>query len=329
MIRLSFMKDFNAYANYFEQHIKTQRFDHQPIELYEPIQYTISLSGKRIRPVLTLMACGLFDGNLESALPQAIAIELFHNFTLIHDDIMDNAPIRRGKKTVYKKWNTNIAILSGDTLFALAYQYVQLADKDTLPEVLSVFNKTAIEVCEGQQYDLNYEVDNNVTVEQYIEMIRLKTAVLFGASLKIGALIGGASIEDAKNLYEFGLNIGIGFQLKDDLLDTFGDENLFGKIPGGDILSNKKTFLYLKALEKASEQEKTDLRIHYSSANNSEDKVEKVKAIFTRLNINETAITEIDKYFKKGIQCLDKVTASEENKEKLRELARKMIDREK
>jgi len=323
------MKDFKSYIKYFENHLGVQKFDHQPVELYEPISYTLSLGGKRIRPVLTLMACELFEGDIESALPQAIAIELFHNFTLIHDDIMDNAPIRRGEKTVFKKWNANIAILSGDTLFALAYQYVQLADKDILPEVLSVFNKTAIEVCEGQQYDLNYEISNNVSVDEYIEMIRLKTAVLFGASLKIGALIGGAAQKDAENLYNFGLNIGIGFQLKDDLLDTFGDENVFGKKTGGDILSNKKTYLYLNALEVASEKEKTELKKLYNKKNGEKDKIEKVKSIFYRLNIYETANKEIDKYFEKGVQYLDKVNASKENKEKLLEVARKMINREK
>jgi geranylgeranyl diphosphate synthase, type II len=323
------MKDFNSYIKYFEKHLNIQRFDNKPVELYEPIEYTLLLSGKRIRPVLTLMACELFDGDIENALPQAIAIELFHNFTLIHDDIMDNAPIRRGKKTVFKKWNSNIAILSGDTLFALAYQYVQLADKDILPEILSVFNKTAIEVCEGQQYDLNYEERTEVTVDEYIKMIRLKTAVLFGTSLKIGSLIGGATELDAKHLYDFGLNIGIGFQLKDDLLDTFGDETVFGKKTGGDILSNKKTFLYLHALEVASEQEKKLLISLYHQSNKDKDKVEKVKTIFDRLKINQAASKEIDKYFEKGIRCLEKVNAPKANKEKLLEVAHKMINREK
>jgi len=323
------MKDFNSYIKYFEKHLNIQRFDNDPAELYEPIEYTLLLSGKRIRPVLTLMACELFDGDIENALPQAIAIELFHNFTLIHDDIMDNAPIRRGKKTVFKKWNSNIAILSGDTLFALAYQYVQLADKNILPEILSVFNKTAIEVCEGQQYDLNYEEKTEVSVDEYVKMIKLKTAVLFGTSLKIGSLIGGATEADAKHLYDFGLNIGIGFQLKDDLLDTFGDENIFGKKTGGDILSNKKTYLYLHALEVASKQEKKLLISLYNPSNKDKDKVEKVKTIFNRLKINQAATKEIDKYFEKGIRYLDKVDAPKANKEKLLEVAHKMINREK
>jgi geranylgeranyl diphosphate synthase type II len=242
---------------------------------------------------------------------------------------MDDAPIRRGEKTVFNKWNANIAILSGDTLFALAYQYVQLADKNILPEILSVFNKTAIEVCEGQQYDLNYEIDSSVWVDEYIEMIRLKTAVLFGASLKIGALIGGASAEDAENLYNFGLNIGIGFQLKDDLLDTFGDENVFGKKTGGDILSNKKTYLYLNALEAASESEKAELIRLYNQKTNEKEKIEHVKTIFYRLNIYRTANDEINKYFDKGVQYLDKVNAIKGNKEKLLEVAHNMINREK
>ena len=322
------MKDYKAYIKYFEENLKKQKFDHHPSELYQPIEYTLSLPAKRIRPVLTLMASEMFEGDIAITLPQAIAIELFHNFTLIHDDIMDNAPIRRGKKTVFKKWNSNIAILSGDTLFALAYQYVQLADKDILPQILNVFNKTAIEVCEGQQYDLNYEVSDCVNVDGYIEMIRLKTAVLFGASLKIGSLIGGASEEDALHLYDFGINIGIGFQLKDDLLDTFGDENIFGKKPGGDILANKKTYLYIKAIELASEKDKEVLRNLYRTKSKKDEKVDAVKSIFTKLNIHEAAIKEIDKYYHKAIQALEKVNASVENKKKFLEIAQKMINRQ-
>ena len=276
------------------------------------------------------MTCEMFGGSATEALPQAIAIELFHNFTLIHDDIMDNAPIRRGKQSVFKKWNENIAILSGDTLFALAYQYAQQADKDILPDILTVFNRTAIEVCEGQQYDLNYETENDVTVEKYIEMIRLKTAVLFGASLKIGALIGRASEEDAMNLYNFGINIGLGFQLKDDLLDTFGDELIFGKKTGGDILTNKKTYLYLKALQMARAAEKEEMLLLYNSpAENDQKKVDRVIKIFKDLNIFQFADSEIDKYFNEGMACLDRIDVSEDKKDKLREVAHRMIDRDK
>ena len=204
------MRNYEELFTFFEEELAKQNFNHQPLELYAPIIYTLKLGGKRIRPVLTLMACEMFGGNAIDALPQAIAIELFHNFTLIHDDIMDDAPIRRGQESVFKKWNPNIAILSGDTLFALAYQYAQKADKRILPDILSIFNKTAIEVCEGQQYDLNYETENDVTVDSYIEMIRLKTAVLFGASLKIGALIGGATDADAGDILEFDVDVSFG-----------------------------------------------------------------------------------------------------------------------
>ena len=323
------MKDYVELFAYFEKNLKQQAFDNEPNELYAPIQYTLALGGKRIRPVLTLMACELFGGQIETALPQAIAIELFHNFTLIHDDIMDNAPLRRGQKTVFKRWNNSIAILSGDTLFALAYQYVQKTDANILPETLSVFNKTAIEVCEGQQYDLNFETKNDLSVAQYTEMIKLKTAVLFGASLKIGALIGGANSEDAENLYNFGLNIGLGFQLKDDLLDTFGDEKIFGKKTGVDIISNKKTFLYLKALEIADKKTKQRLIDFYNGNDSQKKKFKEVKAIFTRLKIDQLALEKIDEYCKKGQDSLNRISLDTEKKEQLLSIAHRMIDREK
>ena len=323
------MKGYEELFSYFEKNLKQQAFDNEPNELYAPIQYTLALGGKRIRPVLTLMACELFGGQIEKALPQAIAIELFHNFTLIHDDIMDNAPLRRGKKTVYKKWNNNIAILSGDTLFALAYQYVQKTETNILPITLSVFNKTAIEVCEGQQFDLNFETENDLTVAQYTEMIRLKTAVLFGASLKIGALIGGANTDDAENLYNFGLNIGLGFQLKDDLLDTFGDDKIFGKKTGVDIISNKKTFLYLKALDIADDETKKKLVNFYNSNVNKDEKFREVKAIFTKLKIDQLALEKIDEYCNAGKESLAKVNLDSAKKGNLLAIAHRMIDREK
>ena len=323
------MKGYKELYAYFESKLKQQAFDNKPSELYAPIQYTLALGGKRIRPVLTLMACELFGGQIEKALPQAIAIELFHNFTLIHDDIMDDAPLRRGKETVFKKWNNNIAILSGDTLFALAYQYVQQTDTNILPVTLSVFNKTAIEVCEGQQFDLNFETKNDLSVEQYTEMIRLKTAVLFGASLKIGALIGGASTSDADYLYNFGLNIGLGFQLKDDLLDIFGDEKVFGKKTGVDIISNKKTFLYLKALEIADEETTNRLRNYYNCNNCQEEKLREVKAIFTSLKVDHLALQQIDSYCNTGKEYLNKISIDTEKKDILLAIAHQMIDREK
>ncbi len=324
------MREYEDYYSYFENRLQQEKFTRQPYQLYEPILYTLQLEGKRIRPVLTLIACELFGGNIEDALPQAMAIELFHNFTLIHDDIMDNAPLRRGKQSVFKKWDPNIAILSGDTLFALAYQYVQKANKSILPDILDIFNKTAIEVCEGQQYDLNYEIKNHVSVEQYTEMIRLKTAVLFSASLKIGALIGGASMQGANNLCDFGINIGIGFQLKDDLLDTFGEEQVFGKKTGRDILSNKKTFLYLKALEIASEADRKRLINIYSSNEMEKDqKVKTVKSIFQKLDVARLTSDEINKYFNRGLKSLEKVNVDQEEKQKLLVVAQKMVNRNK
>lgn len=324
------MNGFEHLTAFFENKLKEQKFGNKPSELYLPISYTLSLCGKRIRPILTLMACEMYCGNYERALPQAIAIELFHNFTLIHDDIMDNAPIRRGKQTVYKKWDSNIAILSGDTLFALAYHYAQQANKEILPEILGVFNKTAIEVCEGQQYDLNFENDSSVSVKDYIEMIRLKTAVLFAASLKIGSLIGGATAAEAQDLYDFGLYIGLGFQLQDDLLDTFGDETIFGKKTGGDILTNKKTFLYLKAFERADPKTRNSLVELFSSKPKDEKKkIRKVKSIFIQLDVTGACSELIEDYYQEGMNRLNRLSISTENKEILIDVARKMIYREK
>lgn len=323
------MTEYKQYVSFFEQGLRKLDFESRPNELYAPIKYILSHTGKRIRPVLTLMACDLFCQNMEKALPQSIAIELFHNFTLIHDDIMDDAPIRRGKETVYKKWNTNIAILSGDTLFALAYQFAQQADKEILGDILTIFNKTAIEVCEGQQFDMNYETQNNVRVEEYIEMIKLKTGVLFGASLKIGALIGGASEEDASKLYKFGLDIGLGFQLKDDLLDTFGDENIFGKKTGGDIITNKKTYLYLYAMEVADASIRSELfNLYNSTTIDPDEKIKTVKQLFLDLKVDKATNLEIDKYFERGMKYLDEVNVTEDKKSMLRDVARKMVDRE-
>lgn len=324
------MRNYEDLFSFFEKELARQEFSQQPLELYAPIKYTLKLGGKRIRPVLTLMACEMFGGNASTALPQAIAIELFHNFTLIHDDIMDDAPIRRGKQSVFKKWNPNIAILSGDTLFALAYRYAQQADNMILADILSVFNRTAIEVCEGQQYDLNFETSNDVTVDSYIEMIKLKTAVLFGASLKIGALIGGASEENSENLYDFGLNIGLGFQLKDDLLDTFGNEQVFGKKTGGDILSNKKTFLYLKALSASDAELRNELiDLYNSSSANENEKIKRVKEIFDGLKVFDSTNAEIDKFFDAGMASLAKIPVKESYKDYFRDVAHRMIDREK
>ena len=315
---------------YFEEKLKQEEIKGTPDQLYDPIRYMIDLGGKRLRPVLTLMGYGLFKDDIEKALPQAIAIEFFHNFTLIHDDIMDNAPVRRGKTTVYKKWNSNTAILSGDTLFALAYQYAQKADKDILSKVLEVFSRTAIEVCEGQQMDLEFEENKNVSVDDYIEMIRLKTAVLFAASLKIGSIIAEAPEKDTETLYKFGETIGLGFQLQDDYLDTFGDEKIFGKKTGGDIITNKKTFLYLKALQKADTGTKNKLLNYYTSSEfNSEEKIKAVKEIFKKLEVDKDTYALINKLFNESILHLEKLDVKDDNKAELKKIAENMIKRDK
>ena len=315
-------------SQYFEKALAKMNFCGVPAQLYKPIEYSLKMEGKRIRPVLTLMGCSLFDEDISKALPQAIAIELFHNFTLIHDDIMDNAPVRRGQKTVFKKWGQNTAILSGDTLFAKAYQYAQKADKNHLADILSVFSKTAIEVCEGQQLDLEFEKRDDVLVEEYIEMIKLKTGVLFAASLIIGAHIGNAPKEDAENLYNFGLSIGVGFQLKDDLLDTYGNMNVFGKQTGLDIVTNKKTFLYLDALEKADANTRKDLiRLYSEPKPDNEAKIATVKKYFSELEVDKDTNKLIDKYFNDSMGYLNKVNIEPERKAELKLLAENMIKR--
>ena len=322
------MKNYNELLQFFNAELKNQKINLKPNELYEPINYTLELGGKRIRPLLCLMACEIFGTDAKQAINQAIAIEFFHNFTLIHDDIMDNALLRRGKKSVYKKWNKNIAILSGDTLFALAYKYAQSYHPDQIHSILSIFISTAIQVCEGQQYDLNFENKKYISVNDYLNMIQLKTAVLFGASLKIGAQIGGASESNAQNLYEFGINIGIGFQLKDDLLDVYGDQNVFGKIKGGDIIKNKKTYLYIKALEIADEEQRKELILLYNSLNiDNNEKIQRVTNLYNQLGIKEIVNDFIQIHYKKGLENLEKLNVEENRLKDLKNLAQKMIVR--
>jgi geranylgeranyl diphosphate synthase type II len=287
----------------------------KPAELYEPIKYTLNLGGKRLRPTLCLLACDLFGTEVHFALDTAIGIEIFHNFTLLHDDIMDQAPIRRGKATVHKKWNQNIAILSGDTMMALAYEFVMKAPEKVRSEVFTVFNKTAIEVCEGQQYDMNFETLENVSIADYIEMVRLKTAVLLAGSLKIGALIGEGPEMEAEKLYGFGENLGIAFQLKDDLLDVFSDEDKFGKMKGGDIIANKKTYLYLKAFELAKGKNLSDLRRFFSvEMKDQAEKIAGVLRIYEQLNIRQLTENEILNYYHNARNFLDKVNIDHERK---------------
>jgi geranylgeranyl diphosphate synthase, type II len=323
------MQPFDSLLTKVNKALKAEHFDMEPRELYESIAYTLALGGKRIRPVMVLMACDLFKGNIAKALNAAIAIEVFHNFTLIHDDIMDKAPIRRGKESVYKKWDTNVAILAGDTMQAKAVEYLLRLDDVHLKPVLGVFTSMAIDVCEGQQFDMNYENAEKVSIDDYISMIRLKTAALIGASLRIGAIIANAEEKDALHIEEFGRNLGVAFQLKDDLLDVFGDEKKFGKKTGNDIATNKKTFLYLKAFEQAKGQMHSRLLYYFVNATLDPDaKIAAVKDIYIKLKIKESAEKAMDKYYKEALKHLDAVKADPERKTELRKLADKLMVRE-
>lgn len=285
----------------FEKHIQTYQYGQSPIELYEPISYIMNLGGKRIRPLLTLLAYSLYRDDYEKILTPAAAVEVFHNFTLMHDDIMDNAPLRRGKATVHEKWNPNIAILSGDVMLVKAYDMLLEVEKEKLPSVMRLFNKTATEVCEGQQHDMNFESLGSVSEEAYIDMIRLKTAVLLGFALQYGAILAGAPDADAGRLYEFGVNIGIGFQLKDDLLDVYADQAKFGKQVGGDIISNKKTFLLIKAKELATGEKQEVLKRWINAREfDKEEKVAAVTKIYDALGIRELTEAKMHQYFEKG-----------------------------
>jgi geranylgeranyl diphosphate synthase, type II len=308
--------------------IQKQDFSKSPAELYEPICYVMSQEGKRLRPLLTLLACDLFDGDIQKALYPAMAIEVFHNFTLVHDDIMDNAPLRRGKETVYKKWNSNIAILAGDTMFAMAYQYAVKTDPELIPDILGVFSQAAIEVCEGQQLDMNFENLELVTIDDYLNMIRLKTAVLLGASLKIGAITAMADAQSIKDIYDFGIHLGIAFQLKDDLLDVYGNEQKFGKMSGGDIAANKKTYLYLKALELADIQQREELSLLYKTQpENPEEKIVRVKEIFNSLQIENYVSNVMEEFYEKSLGFLDEVKADLDKKGALRSFAAQLYHR--
>lgn len=311
------------------ERIKKEDFDKEPSLLYKPIKYTLDTGGKRIRPALVLLACNVFLNNIESAIMPAIGLEIFHNFTLLHDDIMDNADVRRNKPTVHNKWNDNIAILSGDAMFIKAYDYFLNNEFLNFKEVLRVFNKTAIEVCEGQQYDMNFENRTDVTEQEYIEMIRLKTSVLIAAALKIGALIGGADNKNANLLYEFGINIGLGFQLQDDMLDTFGNEEIFGKRIGGDIIANKKTYLLIKAIENADSKTKKNIEkmLEFTSDNNK--KIKEVKSIYEKLNVLKLTQDKIADFYKIAINALSNADISVDAKDELIKFAQKLIKRNK
>lgn len=323
------MQTFNHIQQVFEQYLLNNRFPGSPRELYEPVDYILSLGGKRLRPAVLLMGHYLFDDSFEKSLPAAFAIEVFHNFTLLHDDIMDNAPLRRGKPTVHEKYSLNTGILSGDVMLIYAYDYLTRLDSPRLSDVLSVFNRTAVEVCEGQQMDMNFESRSDVQIVEYLKMIELKTAVLVAGALKIGALLGGASDKNAQFLYEFGRNLGIAFQLQDDVLDTFGDPDKFGKKTGGDIVQNKKTFLYLKALEVAGEDTKSTLRRYYENSGIGESaKIMAVIDIFNQMNIKDLALEEMRSFQDKAIENLGKIEVSHERKVMLEIFAEALMQRE-
>lgn len=311
------------------QRITTLNYGNEPDELYEPIRYIMSLGGKRMRPLLVLLAYELFQDKPETILDQAIAVEVFHNFTLMHDDIMDKAPLRRGKPTVHEKWNESTAILAGDVMLVQAYDLLLDAPGE-LKEVIKAFNECASGVCEGQQFDMNFESLPTVAEETYINMIRLKTAVLLGFSLKLGAMLAGASKENSELLYQFGVSIGVGFQLKDDLLDVYADQEKFGKQVGGDIIANKKTFLLLKALELADETQKKALNNWLKAEEfHKAEKVAAVTAVYNEIGIRELTMKRIDQWFAKGFEALYRLDIPAERKASLIDFTKYLIDREK
>jgi len=318
-----------VFADALLNQIKTTQYGDHPPELYDPIRYIMDLGGKRLRPLMTLLATYLFTDDWQKALKPAVAVEVFHNFTLMHDDIMDQAPLRRGQPTVHEKWNHNIAILSGDVMLVNAYELLLDVETPILKRVLARFNRTAAEVCEGQQLDMNFETRDNVTEAEYIEMIKLKTSVLLGFALELGGLIACADDASVAHLREGGINIGIGFQLKDDLLDVYGDPVKFGKQVGGDIIANKKTFMLIEALEKAEGLIKTELldwltRTDFDKA----EKVEAVTCIYDQLGIRQIAETRIDEYFACGFANLELVVAEPARKAMLLGFATQLVQRE-
>lgn len=312
-----------------ESEIRRQKFGRDPKSLYEPIRYLMLLGGKRLRPLLTLMAYSLYRRDAKQIVPIAAAVETFHNFTLMHDDIMDNAPIRRGKPTVHEKWNVNTAILSGDVMLVKVYEKFLSVEDSKLKTVLAAFNKCAAEVCEGQQWDMEYERRKTVSEAEYIRMIRLKTAVLLGFSLELGAILADATLSDRKALREFGINMGIGFQLKDDLLDAYADPRKFGKQVGGDIVANKKTFLLIQAIAKASGKNRKELLAWLNKGSfMKKEKVLAVKGIYDQLDIYSATQKKINLYFARAFRSLQQVSVAEVQKKSLLTFTRSLIDRQ-
>lgn len=304
------------------------KYDRKPSGLYDPVKYVLSMGGKRIRPVLMLLSYGLFKDDVESVLMPACALETYHNYTLLHDDLMDNADMRRGHETVHRKWDANTAILSGDSMLVLAYERMAKCNPVYLSDVFHTFTETALEIGEGQQYDMEFETRNDVTEDEYIEMIRLKTSVLLACAQKIGAILAGASKQDQDNLYKFGEQIGLAFQLQDDYLDVYGDPKVFGKKVGGDIICNKKTYMLINAYNRADAEQRRELQ-HWMEAEtfNSDEKVAAVTAIYNKVGVDKLAIEKIAYYFEESKKYLDAVQVSNERKAELRLYAQKMMHR--
>ena len=316
------MKRIHAY-------IEQLSYSREPKGLYDPIEYVLALGGKRLRPVLMLLAYNLYREDVESIFSQAAGIETYHNFTLLHDDLMDNADMRRGKPVVHKKWNENTAILSGDAMLILSYQFMMnQCPPEHVQEVMEIFGRTALEVCEGQQWDMEFESRNDVTVGEYIEMIRLKTSVLLAAALKIGAVLGGASSADAQKLYDFGIRMGLAFQLQDDYLDVYGNPAVFGKKIGGDILCNKKTYMLITALEQAKGENREELLRWLNAAEFvPEEKIAAVTAIYNKVGIAGYCDAQIEKYYPEGLQLLNEVEVDDARKENLRIFVHHLMER--
>lgn len=323
------MYNWKELLDYINGEIAGMSFERQPAELYAPIRYVLSMGGKRIRPVLMLMAYNLYKEKVEVIRSQAMAIEIYHNYTLLHDDLMDRADMRRGMATVHKKWDDNAAILSGDSMLVMAYRYMQQGcPVEQLGNVMGLFTETALEIGEGQQYDIEFETRADVSEEEYIEMIRLKTSVLLACALKIGAWLGDAPRQDAELLYRFGENLGLAFQLQDDYLDVYGDPAVFGKKIGGDILCNKKTFMLITALSLAEGEDKETL-LNWLRATDyvAEEKIQSVTALYNKVGVPELCQARIDAYYKEGLELLDKVNVESSLKEELKKFVCHLMDR--
>lgn len=322
------MHTIEEYRDEFIAYLDSKKITKEPRNLYEPITYILGLGGKRLRPVLVLMTAEIFKGDFKNALDAAVAIEVFHNFSLVHDDIMDDAPVRRGQTTVHEKWDVNTGILSGDAMLIMAYQLFENYEPNVFRDLAKLFSKTALEVCEGQQYDVDFETRDDVMLPEYLKMIEYKTAVLVAAALKMGAIVAGASETAQEQMYNFGLNLGIAFQLQDDYLDVFGDPETFGKQVGGDIIENKKTYLYLKALSSGSEMMTKELEHLYSIQPKEADaKVKAVRSIFEKTEADKATKVAISDYTAKAFEVLDEIDVAEEKKTLLREFGENLMNR--